>query len=111
MKDGRVMAVRADVISDRRHGGRALQAVGFAALLGLAVGIVLTASSVSGGGLAAKPVQSAGAPMLIDTTDTPAPTSTPGCRLWNIVNSPSVGGGTNELRAIGVLAADDVWAA
>ena len=64
------MTGRADMISNRRHVQRALQAVGFVALLLLAVGAVLTAGGAFAGGLTAssvKPAHAAHAPILTDT--------------------------------------------
>src|SRR5438477_12238552 len=95
------MAVRADMISNRRRVQRAMQAVGFVALLTLAVGAVLTASGVFAGGLTAtassvKPAHAAYAPMDTDTptpTSTDTPTSTPNScgPVWSVVSSPNVG--------------------
>src|SRR5438046_2216605 len=110
------MAVRADVISNRRHIQRALQAFGFVALLGLAVGAVLTASGVFAGGLAASSVKPAYAPILTDTTDTPTstgtPTSTPNpCDpVWSVVSSPNPDTLSNVLKAVAVVTANNVWA-
>src|SRR5437868_7135826 len=70
------MAVRADMISNRRHVQRALQAVGFVALFSLVVAAGLTARGVFAGGLAASSVKPAYAPILTDTTDTPTGTYT-----------------------------------
>src|SRR5205823_4073388 len=114
------MAVRADVISNRRRVQRAMQAVGFVALLILAAGAVLTASGVFAGGLAASSVKpayaahaahAAYAPFLTDTTDTPTPTNTPNpCDpVWSVVSSPNVDI-VNVLYDVAVVTANDVWA-
>src|SRR5205085_8473030 len=103
------MAVRADMISHRRRVRRALQAVGFVALLTLAVGAVLTASGAFAGGLAVSPVKTAYAPM---DTDTPTPTITPNpCDpVWSVVSSPNPGASSNALNDVDVMTANDVWA-
>src|SRR5437660_12178937 len=103
------MAVRADMISNRRHVQRALQAFGFVALLILAVGAVLTAGGAFAGGLAASPVKPAYAPLL---TDTPTPTSTsnPCDPVWSVVSSPNPVGSYLVLSDVAVVTANDVWA-
>src|SRR5438105_3935499 len=105
------MAVRADVISNRKRVRRALQAVGFVALLTLAVGAVLTAGGAFAGGLAANSLKPAYAPSLTDTTDTPTPTNTPNpCDpVWSVVSSPN-SGTANGLHGVAAVSANDVWA-
>src|SRR5438045_8103839 len=105
------MAVRADMTSNRRRVQRALQAVGFVALLILAVGAVLTARGAFAGRLAAssvKPAHAAHAPILTDTptsTDTPTPTSTPNpCDpVWSVVYSPNPDTSSNVLNGVDVV--------
>src|SRR5437764_621866 len=106
------MAVRAYMTSNHRRVQRALQAVGFVAVLTLAVGAVLTASGVFAGGLTAssvKPAHAAYAPMDTDTS-TPTSTTDPCDPVWSVVSSPNVGTSSNVLNGVAVVSANDVWA-
>src|SRR4051812_41226283 len=103
------MAVRADVISNRRHVQRAMQAIGFVALLILAMGAVLTASGAFAGGLGASSVKPAYAPLLTDTHTTTS-TTDPCDPVWSLVSSPNPGTSSNVLNDVEVVKANDVWA-
>ncbi len=103
------MAVRGDGLNNRRRVQRAMQVLGLAVLLTLAVGIGLTSSGAFAGSLTGNTAGLAHAPAL---TDTPTPTNTPDpCDpAWSVVSSPNVGTSSNYLNGVAVVLANDVWA-
>jgi hypothetical protein len=106
----------------RRYRKRLPSLLGMLLLNGMLIGVlaVLMAQPVEAGASARKTRTPTPTPRLIYTpTPTPAPyfSPTPGPTTtvdgtWKIVSSPNVGSGTygNQLNAVTVVSADDVWA-
>src|SRR5437868_7057687 len=99
------MAIRVDGLHSRRQIQRAVQALGFVALLIVATGVGLTASGAFAGRVTDTRATLAHAPAFIDT-----PTPDPCAPVGAVVPSPNAGVGNNYLEGIGVVSANDVWA-